>query len=1085
MRRLNDVETDSLGHAYELSYTVEAKCEEPGYEIHICKRVNNGVVCGHEKELNQTNPLGHSPVKTEAVAPLCLVDGNFEYYTCERDYCQKKFFDIECYNQTNDTDIIDPALGDLWYEDWASDYEDWDGVSDVTTVENPTHTRWCHRETPCSHEVEKSHQTEACTFGEWMIRVAPTVTNVGVERRQCTVCGAYQYRYCDMLESFTVTFIAPNENGEYEYEGEKYDILQESILEYGTTVVNPPAIPDVEGYTSSWASDDYNHLEDKDVIIKAVYTQIESEDISELVSEKTVEIEGGIATITLTAVADTLQTEVPLGAEPVDVILVLDQSSSMVKYNMGTNGTKTRLNALKDVSKKFVAQIYDSAVKGNVDHRVALVGFAGKYEGSGLMTPTGSLVRYDKNPDYANAFVEVRSNKDLLDDTISSITTSTGTSAEIGLEMAREILAQNKDDSRKKIVLFITDGVPTRNQVFDNTIANDAIKNAYDIKNTYGTSIYSIGVNAEDADPTDESNNINKFLHAVSSNYPNATSMTNLGTSAKLKGNYLTADDEENLQKIFDDLISKQIVNTISFNAVTFYDTITKYYTLTTENETALRNNLKSEYGILDSDIIITRNDDGTTTVEIRNITPKSVVTEDGETLYVATVSFDVTANEETILGGVFATNTDEAGVKKNGETVIKFEIPEGEVLSSGRAIIKFVADGKVYAIREVAIGDKIVAPDADNLQWIYTEGDVVADDITIIESVFTTRTWPVTWNIGDEQIKEEYHVGQTINMPEVEDSDSGIFAGWSAEVPLVMPDYELEFTALFTTHEHDLKLSSVIGDCETGVSRVYTCGCGYSETTVSEVSEHTCTATIQQDENDSIARVICTSCGKSESTVINYKAAYNTDGTSNKGKNNSGNIANTLSLDLYNNDGIEIQPDGYIYVRVYVEGNTLRAAQQNQLRVYRITQENEEEDIDFTLDGNYLILELDHFSYYVLEILDYEGENTTEDLAYNSVVCSINGHSYVGTVTAPTCTEKGYTNYVCACGVSYIDDKTDANGHSMVDGTCTICNFTEKDCGCLCHNKSGFGKFIWAIVRFFWKLFRMNPACECQVAHY
>ncbi len=41
-----------------------------------------------------------------------------------------------------------------------------------------------------------------------------------------------------------------------------------------------------------------------------------------------------------------------------------------------------------------------------------------------------------------------------------------------------------------------------------------------------------------------------------------------------------------------------------------------------------------------------------------------------------------------------------------------------------------------------------------------------------------------------------------------------------------------------------------------------------------------------------------------------------------------------------------------------------------------------------------------------------------------------------------------------------------------------------ESDCDHMCH-KTGFVGFIWKIVQFFWKLFRMNPVCECGVAHY
>ena len=40
--------------------------------------------------------------------------------------------------------------------------------------------------------------------------------------------------------------------------------------------------------------------------------------------------------------------------------------------------------------------------------------------------------------------------------------------------------------------------------------------------------------------------------------------------------------------------------------------------------------------------------------------------------------------------------------------------------------------------------------------------------------------------------------------------------------------------------------------------------------------------------------------------------------------------------------------------------------------------------------------------------------------------------HNFTSTVTNPTCTEKGYTTYSCACGYSYVSDFVDENGHSV-----------------------------------------------------
>ena len=82
-----------------------------------------------------------------------------------------------------------------------------------------------------------------------------------------------------------------------------------------------------------------------------------------------------------------------------------------------------------------------------------------------------------------------------------------------------------------------------------------------------------------------------------------------------------------------------------------------------------------------------------------------------------------------------------------------------------------------------------------------------------------------------------------------------------------------------------------------------------------------------------------------------------------------------------------------------------------------------------------------------------------TANIHYNYVSHT---HSYKAVVTAPTCTEKGYTTHTCACGDSYVDTYTDALGHAWNNGkvtkeptetetgvktfTCTRCGETKTE---------------------------------------
>ena len=61
-------------------------------------------------------------------------------------------------------------------------------------------------------------------------------------------------------------------------------------------------------------------------------------------------------------------------------------------------------------------------------------------------------------------------------------------------------------------------------------------------------------------------------------------------------------------------------------------------------------------------------------------------------------------------------------------------------------------------------------------------------------------------------------------------------------------------------------------------------------------------------------------------------------------------------------------------------------------------------------------------------------------------------GHSYTSTVTVPTCTEKGYTTYTCTCGDTYNGNETDELGHDWLNAdcttpkTCSVCKATEGE---------------------------------------
>ena len=145
-----------------------------------------------------------------------------------------------------------------------------------------------------------------------------------------------------------------------------------------------------------------------------------------------------------------------------------------------------------------------------------------------------------------------------LKNTVGYIEPAGATRADYGLELARDM--SGREDAQK-VVVFFTDGTPTDSRNFNSTVADNAIAAAKKMKGK-GATVYTIGIfdgaNPAD-DPTDYwTSDENKFMHAVSSNYPNATSYTTnkLGKRTENSDFYKAASKADELKKVFDDISS-------------------------------------------------------------------------------------------------------------------------------------------------------------------------------------------------------------------------------------------------------------------------------------------------------------------------------------------------------------------------------------------------------------------------------------------------------------------------------------------------------------------------------------------------
>lgn len=262
---------------------------------------------------------------------------------------------------------------------------------------------------------------------------------------------------------------------------------------------------------------------------------------------------------TLSAMSSTSNSTVTV-TTPLDIVMVLDASGSMDDPMGGGDRTK-RIDALKSAANSFINTIakQNEAIEGvDRQHRVAIVKFAGdKTDKVGNDTYYQGQYKYNHSQVMKGLTDCSGGNVKALKDTVAGIKPSGATRADYGLELAGDITSDRAD--AKKIVVFFTDGKPTSYSEFDSGVADAAVTAAKNMKDSKAT-VYTIGIfSGADpaADPSKKgTSDVNKFMHAVSSNYPDATSYASdeLGTRAENSDYYKSATNAEELKKVFDDI---------------------------------------------------------------------------------------------------------------------------------------------------------------------------------------------------------------------------------------------------------------------------------------------------------------------------------------------------------------------------------------------------------------------------------------------------------------------------------------------------------------------------------------------------
>lgn len=267
--------------------------------------------------------------------------------------------------------------------------------------------------------------------------------------------------------------------------------------------------------------------------------------------------------------------------QPIDFTLVLDVSGSMDDPMSKTDRTK-RLRALKTAVGSFLdgaAKANKGAQSGSEPVRVGLVKFAGD-EKDEIGDDTYRSGGYTYN--YSQIVSDLTANMNGLKNKVSELKAAGATQADNGFNLAVKVMgsASARTDA-KKVVIFFTDGSPTSSSGFEGKVANKAVEAAKELK-AAGATVYSIGIFAS-ANPSSLSSNENQFMHAVSSNFPKATSYKNRGDGDKDAGYYKAATNASELNAIFDE-IEKSETTTSAYTKVTMEDTLSGYVELADSN---------------------------------------------------------------------------------------------------------------------------------------------------------------------------------------------------------------------------------------------------------------------------------------------------------------------------------------------------------------------------------------------------------------------------------------------------------------------------------------------------------------------
>lgn len=242
-----------------------------------------------------------------------------------------------------------------------------------------------------------------------------------------------------------------------------------------------------------------------------------------------------------------------------------------------------KMTALQTAVNGFISNV----AAQSPESQIAIVKFAGdKSYSVGNDTYRDGRFTYNYSQIVRNLTTVDATGSGNLQAAVNALRPAGATSADYGMQHAQSIIDGAANDGRKKVVIMFTDGEPNHSSGFSETVANSAISASKSIKDV-GATVYTIGVFAgADGNPGNigSASQTNRYMHYVSSNYKNATSMSTPGSSTFPDGGksyYLSAANSGDLSAIFNQISQEIGGSTVKLDSESYVkDVVTEQFTM-------------------------------------------------------------------------------------------------------------------------------------------------------------------------------------------------------------------------------------------------------------------------------------------------------------------------------------------------------------------------------------------------------------------------------------------------------------------------------------------------------------------------